>query len=285
MRSNALFPIDSNGQINIRREGLNQSGDIYHTLMKMSWKQFFLFFSVGYFIINSVFAFLYYLGGDIILNAEANSYWDAFVFSFQTSSTIGYGHFIPKTNYAHFIVMLDTISGILFVAIATGIAFGKFSRPTARVLFSKNIITGKMNGQEMMSFRMGNARSNQIVDANVTVVMTKPEMTLEGQSIRRIYDLKLERKNSPLFSLSWLVMHKIDKDSPLFHMTEEELRSEEVVFIVSLTGVDDVFSQMIYDRHLYHGNNVCIDKKFVDVMRIDEKGLSYVDYTKFHDLY
>ncbi len=284
MSADGLFPTNSKGQLDIRVKGLSQQGDFYHLLMQMTWKQLFALFSSSYFILNSIFASLYYIGGDVILNADPGSYWDAFVFSFQTSSTIGYGHFTPKTNYAHFIVMLDAISGILFVALATGIAFGKFSRPTARVLFSENVLLNLMNGQETLMFRMGNARRNQIVDANVTVVMTRPETSLEGVEMRRIYDLKLVRKNSPLFSLSWTVMHVVDEDSPLFHMSEEEIKNEQIMFIVSITGVDDAFSQIIYDRHLYFGGDVESGKQFVDVMRIDETGQSYIDYTRFHDL-
>jgi len=284
MDHKTYFPVDSSGMLAIKRLGISTDGDLYHSLMKMTWKQFFCFFSLTYFIINSIFAFLYYMGGDVILNATPDSYWDAFIFSFQTSSTIGYGHFVPKTNYAHFIVMLDTISGILFVAIATGIAFGKFSRPTARVLFSKNLIINNMNGKRTLMFRMGNARSNQIVDAHINAVMTKPEVTLEGQSMRKIYDLKLVRDNSPLFSLSWTVMHTIDETSPLFKMSDDEVLKGSTIFIVSLSGVDDVFSQLVYDRHVDFGTDIKEGKSFEDVMRINEMGETYIDYTRFHDL-
>lgn len=280
-----LFAMSSNKNLlKISRRGIphNFLQDFYHSLMRMNWLQFSLLFSFTYLLINSFFASLYYLGGDSILNADPLNYWEAFLFSFQTSTTIGYGFYLPQTTLAHIIVIFDSISGILFVAIATGMAFSRFSRPTARVLFSKNLVISNINGKRTLMFRMGNARHSQIIDAQVKVVMTRPEVTTEGQSMRRIYDLQLVRSSSPLFSLSWTVMHEITPESPLYEMEEKVLMSREINFIISMTGIDDVFSQTIYDRYMYWGDSLLLGKRFVDVMGIESNGEAYIDYNCFH---
>lgn len=279
------FSIKSDGSINIKRIGTppNRVGDFYHNLMRMPWWQFFILFSITYLAINIFFASLYFFEGSNILNARPDSFWDAFLFSFQTSSTIGYGHLLPKTNYAHAVVIFDSLSGILFVAIATGLAFAKFSRPSARVLFTKNIILTHMNGQKALQFRMGNARKSEIVSAEIEFIMSRPETTKEGMSFRKIYDLKLERNHSPLFSFSWLVTHVIDETSPLYSYEINDYKEAQLIFIVSLTGIDDIFSQTVHNRNFYIGDDVIEAKQFQDVMGVDSQGIAYIDYSIFHN--
>ncbi len=258
--------------------------DFYHFLMILQWRYFIFFFMLGYLTINTLFAALYTIGGDTILNANPASFWDAFVFSFQTSTTIGYGHYLPQGNFAHIIVMFDTMSGILFVAIATGLAFAKFSRPTSRVLFSKNMILTQMNGEKVLQFRMGNKRSNEIISAEVEAVVSRPEVTLEGMNIRKIYDLKLQRYRTPLFSLTWLVTHVIDESSPLAEYEFDDLSEADLIFIITINGIDNTFSQHVFNRHLYGGEDIVKARQFEDVMGVDDKGLPYIDYNKFHDI-
>ena len=277
--------IDKRGLLNIKKQGLSKRIDLYHYMMRMGWGWFFLTLSIVYLVINSFFAFLYYIVPGSISNADPQSYWDAFVFSFQTSSTIGYGHLRPETDYANFIVILDTLAGFLFLALVTGSVFSRFARPTARVLFSKNILINKMNGVRTLMFRIGNSRTNQIVDAEVSVALSMPETTFEGVNIRRMYDLKLIRKHSPLFSLSWTVMHAVDESSPIFKMSLDELKDCGVYFIVTLKGVDDVFMQTVHDRNVYFSDDLVFDHKFVDVMTSStENNPANIDYRRFHDI-
>lgn len=260
------------------------SSDFFHTILSMSWVKFFATFVFLYLLINAFFASLYFLGGESILNLEKNSFWEAFIFSFQTSTTIGYGHFLPANAYAHTIVIFDALSGILLSALTTGMAVVKFARPSSRVLFSENLLINKMDGEQNLSLRIGNARTSEIVDAKVNVVVAKMETTKEGIEMRRIYDLELKRNHSPLFVLSWTVMHVIDEKSPLYQMTPEELQSPEVNFIVSLTGIEEVFSQTVYDRYIYTGESVVYGTKFKDITGFLDSGERYLDYTKFDEI-
>ena len=177
--------------------------------------------------------------------------------------------------------MFGSMSGMFFVALATGIAFGKFARPSSMVMFSKNMLINRRDGQETLSFRIGNSRESHIVDASVKVSVSVVRITAEGEKMRRIYDLDLVRSNSPLFALSWTVMHTVDENSLLYHMPHEELFSEDTFFIVSLSGIDEAFAHMVYDRHIYVGNELLKDKYFVDVMAVDSKENSVIDYSKF----
>lgn len=258
--------------------------DFFHTVMRMSWLGFVLLFIFVYLMINSFFASLYLLAPGSISNAQEGSFWDAFVFSFQTSSTIGYGYFVPKTAFAHVIVLFDTISGILLTAIATGIALLKFSRPVSRVLFSESILINTMDDVPTLSFRIANARSSEIVDARMNLVVTRLETNKEGYQMRRIYDLNLVRAHTPLFSLSWTAMHEITETSPLYKVPREELQTGAINFIVSMTGIDDVYSQTVYDRHIYYGDQVIYGSKFKDIIETNSKGEQVVDYNKFHEI-
>ena len=272
--------------LKVKKIGLSNSffQDLYYNTLRMSWTNFILCFFSGYLLINGIFAGLYFFSGENLLNVNPKSYWEAFVFSFQTSASIGYGHFLPKTNLAHFIVMFDSMSGMLFVALSTGIAFGKFSRPSSMVMFSHKMLINKRDKQKVLSFRIGNSRESHIVDASVKVAVSVMRTTLEGEKMRRIYDLDLTRSESPLFGLSWTVMHPINENSAVYKMSEEELFSEETFFIVSLNGVDEAFAHTVYDRHIYLGSDIVVGKYFVDVMGVDSKGSSVIDYEKFDRL-
>ena len=187
-------------RVDVVRTGLSHSyfKDIYHIVLVTSWVEFFAVVTLLYISMNLFFAGLYFMGGDSILNADPNSFWDAFVFSFQTSTTIGYGHMRPANSYADMVVILDTLSGLIFVAITTGLAFAKFSKPTAMVLFTENAVIHQYEGSQTLFFRVANARDSHIADASIEASVVKEEVSREGVVMQRIRDLKLVRHKSPL---------------------------------------------------------------------------------------
>ena len=167
--------------------------DLYHFFLTTTWPRMFAIVLVVYLGTNAVFAVLYLLGGDCIDHAEQGSFGDAFFFSVQTMATIGYGSMFPKTLYAHILVTLEALTGLLGVAMATGLVFAKFARPSARVLFSRHAIVGPRDGIPSLMFRMANERSTQIVEAQLRVVLVRDEVTREGEAVRRFHELKLSR--------------------------------------------------------------------------------------------
>ncbi|MDJ1181722.1 ion channel [Roseofilum casamattae] len=260
--------------------------DLYHCLLSIEWWQFFGVIFLIYFIANALFACAYLIGGNGIANAEPGSFTDAFLFSVQTMATIGYGAMYPTTFYANVLVTLEALFGLLGFAVATGLLFARFSKPTARVLFSKVAAIAPYNGVPTLMFRIANQRNNWIVEAQVRVTVLLPqEETKEGHNLRRIVDLDLVRSQNPFLVLSWMIMHPIDERSPFFKygMTAEDIAEWKPETIVSLTGLDETVSQTIHARYWYHPEDIECDAIFVNVVSMDENGTRCIDYTQFHD--
>jgi inward rectifier potassium channel len=258
--------------------------DVYHFLMVATWRRVMLLVAAIYLGINAVFAGLYLAGGDCVTGLHPGSIGDAFFFSVQTFSTIGYGTMAPSTAYANVVVTVEAFVGLCTVAMATGLMFSKFSRPTARVLFSDKVVVGTRNGKRTLSFRVANERSNDIIEASFRVTVLKPEVTAEGERIRRLHDLTLTRSETPLFTISFTAFHVIDASSPLFGETDASLREEHMRLIVTMTGLDGSLGQTIHARHIYEAERVFWDARFVDVMSNRPDGQLQIDYTRFHDV-
>jgi inward rectifier potassium channel len=272
------------GQPNIVRLGRQrQWRDVYHRMLTLSWPRFFLVMAGWYISVNVVFALLYMADPDGIAEARPGSFQDAFFFSVQTVATIGYGVMHPQTLYANLVMTLETLSGLIFFAVLTGLIFARFSRPTARILFSDVAVVTPHNGTPTLMFRCANQRLNQILEAAIAVTLLRDETTAEGRHLRRFHDLKLLRQRSPVFALSWTVMHPIDKDSPLHGLSPQDVTVEEVEIIVVLTGVDETFAQSIQARHSYRAEEILWNHSFVDIIRVLEDGRNAIDYSRFHE--
>jgi inward rectifier potassium channel len=258
--------------------------DIYHYMMEASWPRLILTIAALYLGTNVIFATLYLVGGDTISGAEKGSFADAFFFSVQTLSTIGYGVMAPKGPVGSALVTGEAFVGLLGVAMASGLMFSKFARPTARVLFSSKVIVTTRNGKPCLVLRMANGRGNEIVEATLRISVLKPEVTAEGERMRRFHDLVLTRSQTPLFSLTWMVIHVIDEASPLHGETEASLREMNVRFIVTLTGIDSTFAQTVHARTSYFAEDIVWGGRFIDVTSQLPDGRLQVDYTKFNDV-
>ncbi|MGB3236749.1 MAG: ion channel [Geitlerinemataceae cyanobacterium] len=259
--------------------------DLYHWLLMTSWVKFFSLIIGGYFAVNFAFAVAYLFGGNGIENARPGSFADAFFFSVQTMATIGYGAMYPKTAYANVLVTLEALLGLLGVAMATGLMFARFSRPTARVLFSKVAVICPYDGVPTLMFRAANQRHHKIIEAQIRVSLLREEVTPEGHSLRRFYDLDLARSQSPIFALSWLVMHPIDRLSPLYGETFTSLVERDTQLIVILTGLDETVSQTVHASQLYIPEDFRWNHQFVDILSVNPDGSRHIDYPRFHDTF
>ncbi|MGD1716755.1 ion channel [Dapis sp. BLCC M172] len=262
--------------------------DVYHSLMTISWQHLWVIIISCYFVINTLFAFLYLGSNGGIANAKPDSFIDAFSFSIQTMATIGYGAMYPTNLYTHTLVAIEVFIGLIGMAMITGLMFARFSLPTARVLFSRVAVISPYNGVPTLMFRIANQRQNWIVEAQVRVtILLNQEVTLEGHSLQRLCDLELVRSETPMLALTWLVMHHIDENSPLYGWSENnfrELNNQEVRFVVTLTGLDETVSQTIHARHVYTLDKIIWYKRFVDVIYTGIDGKRYFDYSHFHDV-
>ncbi len=258
--------------------------DLYYNLMRRRWRWLVGFLSVLYVVINVVFGALYSLQDDAFNGVDRVGFAEGFYFSVQTFATIGYGAISPKTLYANLLVTTEALLGIIYTAIATGLVFAKFSRPSARVLFSRVMIVTRRNGKRYLQFRLANARGNELVEASLHLTMLKTEVSSEGHSMRRLHEMQLDRATTPLFTLSWLVMHEIDERSPMYGEDAASLAADEALFIVTLTGIDSTFAQTVHARHFYEFHDLRWDHRYVDIIAPHSPGRLQMDLTKFHDV-
>jgi inward rectifier potassium channel len=278
--------VNREGNFNVVRKGASHFdwSDLYHLLLTLSWPSFLALGGLLYLLSNTFFALVYLAGGDCIQNAQPGYFPDAFFFSIQTMATIGYGAMSPRTPYANVVVTVEALVGLVGVAMFTGLAFARFSLPTARVLFSNVAVISPFNGVPTLIFRTANSRGNLIVEAQIGVTLVRNEVTFEGQIMRRFHDLKLVRRKTPIFALTWTVMHPIDEKSPLYGATAQTLAEEEVEIVVTLTGLDGTVSQTIHARHAFAAHEILWNMRFVDIFSQTRDGRRCIDYNHFHDV-
>jgi inward rectifier potassium channel len=263
--------------------GADASSDVYHFLLISSWPRLLGALVVLYGTVNAFFALAYLMIGGIE-GARPGSFADAFFFSVQTLATIGYGRMVPQSTVANALVSFEALIGLLGVAMVTGLVFAKFSRPTARVLFSHVAVIGRRDGIPSLMFRMANARGNNIVEAQLHVVLARDETTAEGEKVRRFYDLEMARRQNALFALSWTAIHPITESSPLHRVSPESLVATGFQLIVSIVGFDESFSQTVHARHAYGPDDVRWNARFADILTWTPDGRRIVDYSRFHDV-
>ena len=253
----------------------------YHLMLTLPWLGFIAIVSLLYLALNVGFAWLYLLGGDCIVNGNG-SFADAFFFSVQTFAGIGYGVLSPRTSYANYIVVIEAITGLLAIALLTGLSFARFSRPTAKVMFSKFAVVMSQDNLPTLMLRAANQRRNQILEAQVTLSLSRDEVTAEGKHLRRFYELQVLRSHNPAFSLPWTLMHPIDEQSPLYGFSAESLAESQSQIIVSLSGIDETVYQNVHARHSYGANSIILNHQLVDIIHVVDERNRYVDLASFH---
>jgi inward rectifier potassium channel len=273
-------------QERVVRAGLRRKplSDLYHLLLTISWWRLFTLLIIGYVGANAVFASLYMLDPAGLENARPHDFFDHFFFSVQTMATIGYGKMTPVSVYANVLVTIEALIGLLSMAMATGLMFAKFSRPTARVLFSRVLIVNRRDGVPSLMLRMANQRGNQIVEANLRLTLLRDEVTAEGEPVRRMHDLKLSRPSTAVFALTWTAWHPITPDSPLYGIDEKAYRESRANILASVIGIDETFNQTVNARYTWLSDEVLYGARFVDVLSPLPDGRSVIDYAKFHDI-
>jgi inward rectifier potassium channel len=258
--------------------------DIYHWILTLSWSAFFGWLTVAYVATNALFGLGFWLARGSVANAS--SFADCFFFSVQTFATIGYGVMAPQTFWGNTLVTVEALAGILASATITGVTFARLARPTAKVLFSENMVIAMRDGIPHLQFRLANWRRNQIVEAQLRVMVLLTETTAEGETLRRPTPIRLVRDNNPMFILTWTAMHPIDADSP-FHGGPEalaRLRKTNAEVFVSLTGLDETLAQTIHTRFRYQLDDIVHNARFADILSMGEDGVRTIDFDRFHDI-
>jgi inward rectifier potassium channel len=257
--------------------------DFYYGVLTASWPMFMAQLAGLFLTVNLIFALLYAADRGGIANARPGSFADAFFFSVQTLGTLGYGVMAPRSLFANLLVTVESFAGILIIALFTGIMFARFSRPIARVMFSKVAVVTPFEGVPTLMFRAANQRGNSILDARCVLSLARNYTTREGISMRRFQELKLLRARNPLFALSWTVMHAIDPDSPLYGVGLAEMIEQDMEIVVMLSGMDETIADNIYARHSYVAEEILWHRRFVDVVSVAPSGQRVVNLHQFHE--
>lgn len=254
--------------------------DSFHQFLRAPWPVAIALIVAGFVLINLMFASVFVaIGG--VEGAHAGSYWDAFVFSVQTIGTIGYGVMSPRSDAANTVMIIESVTGIVVIAIVTGLVFTKFARATARVAFSTHAVITQHDGVPTLIFRIGNRRANAIVDARVDVTATLATVTAEGEHFYKMIDLELVRDHMSTMRRGWSVMHAIDDDSPLHGKDAAALEKVEFELVVSVIGIDDVLMQTVHASHVYTDKEVAFGHRFVDTLTLLPNGDMLIDLGNF----
>jgi len=287
-RLKADYPrmVGAKGKLEVTVRGLRRRTwtDLYHQLLTLSWGRFLGLWIVIYLAANLAFATLFWLDRGGLNGARPGSFEDAFFFSVQTLGTIGYGVISPKSQFANTVVAVESFFSFGISALSTGLIFARVSRPTARVMFSRHAVVTPVNGVPTLMFRAANERQNQVLEAEVTVTLARWKATTEGVHYRAFQPLSLIRSRSPFFALSWSVMHPIDETSPLFGQTVETLIADKAEVVVVLAGIDETLAQRIHARHSYLPHEIVWDRRFTDILLLEDDGRAVLEFGRFHDL-
>jgi inward rectifier potassium channel len=269
--------IGEDGQFNVHRRGTTwRDFHPYLHLVNMSWLRFLASLFLGYVVLNSLFAGVYFaLGPDQLSGADAPTAWgrflDDFFFSSHTLSTVGYGNIAPKRVAANAVASFEALVGVLGFAVATGLLFGRVSRPSARFGFSENILIAPYQEGSSLQFRVVNRRSNSLMELEAKVML----MTVEGSPGERKRDykvLKLERHNVYFFPLTWTIVHPIDEHSPFQGKTAADLQRLQAEILILIKGFDDTFSQTVHSRYSYRYDEIAWGARFAPAFDVDAAG-------------
>jgi inward rectifier potassium channel len=284
--------INKDGSFNIQREGVSfwSKVNIYHRLITCSWGRFFALIGLYFAITNFFFAFLYEIIGVEKLNgAELSTPWlrfmDAFFFSTQTLTTVGYGRIAPVGLMMSFVAAIESLIGLLTFALITGLLYGRFSRPVARILYSNVAVIAPYLDTTAFMFRIINERANQLIDISVEVNLALTETTKTGKSNRKYVRLHLERNQVNFFPANWTLVHPLTEDSPIFGLSLEDLKQKNAEFLILIKATEDTFNQTVHSRTSYHANDIAFGAKFSSMVKEEfGKHTLLLDISKLSDI-
>ena len=256
----------------------------YHFFLTISWRKFFVTVISGYLFVNVLFTLAYLACGPDAIQGQdpaimGGAFGRAFFFSVETLGTIGYGNIYPVGIAPNLIVTAESVTGLLLLALGTGILFARFSRPTAAIVFSDRAVVAPYRNGTGFMIRLTNGRMNQLVELDAKVLYSR----IHGES-RRYDQLALERSHVVFFPMSWTIVHPIDEKSPLYGCTAEDLEKADAEFLLLLSGIDETFSQTVHARISYKPNEIRFGERFVNIYNATrEDGIVSIDVRKLGD--
>jgi inward rectifier potassium channel len=281
--------INPDGSFNVRRRGSTwRDFHPYLLLINSSWPVFLVVLFLGYLVVNTMFASVYYaIGTEQLQGINEPTAWRRFVetffFSAHTLTTVGYGSIAPKGMGANIAAALEALTGVLGFAVATGLLFGRVSRPSARIGFSENMLVADYQDGRSLQFRVVNRRQNSLMELEARVMLMTVDMQ-SGKGKRTYQLMKLEREKVIFFPLTWTIVHPIDSESPLFGMTAEDLRRLQAEVLILIKGYDDTFSQTVLARRSYRHDEILWGRRFAPAFFVDDEGALVLEVAKVGEI-
>lgn len=255
--------------------------DISHRAITMRWPAFVGAVAALFLAVSCLFATLYTLGDKPVSNADGG-FLDHLFFSIETLTTVGYGDMHPRTTYGHLVASLELFTGVLTSAAITGLFIYRFTRATPRILFADVATVASHDGRMSLMVRLANQRLNAISSAQARLWMLVSYVTAEGVPFRRFEELRLLRDHSPLFTLSWTVIHAIDEASPMLGLDAGALAEQDASFVVTIEGYDETSGQTVRARKMYHAEHIRFGARYADILEVQDGHRTVLDYDRFH---
>jgi inward rectifier potassium channel len=281
--------MNKDGSSNVRRKGipLFESMSFYHSLITMPWWKFNVIVLLAYLILNIVFASLYFfldikdLNG-MIASTSFQKFSEAFFFSTQTISTVGFGRLNPSGYIMSSIAAIESMVGLLGFALATGLLYGRFSRPIIKLLYSDNIIVAPYQNKSALMFRVANKRKNQLVEVEAVVIMSHV-VKENGKDVRKFITLPLELERISILATTWTIVHPIDEQSPMYLMTPDDFTKQNVEWLVMMKAFEETFSQTVHSRTSYKHSELIHGAKFNPVVQAGTGGSVVVELDRINE--
>lgn len=275
--------INKDGSSNVNKLGLSflQRFSLFHFFISIQWIPFFLTLFLGFVLLNIFFACVYIvIGIDGIGGAEflydVSDFMKAFYFSTQALTTVGFGQLHPITDAVSIIAAIESFIGLLAFAMATGLLYGRFSKPKAKLIFSDNVLYAPFNDGNALMLRLANSKESQIIDVVADVFFTYIENE-NGESKRKYFNLPLEISKINILATSWTLVHPLDKDSPIAHFIKEDYLNKEAEILIQLQGFDVTYNQMVNTRTSYKAEELIWGAKFKRIFNSDINGVPTID--------
>jgi inward rectifier potassium channel len=281
--------MNKDGSSNVKRTGIRHYTltRIYHSLITMRWWKFNLIIFSSYLMVNLIFATIYYFGdvshvNGMIYQSESQRFMEIFFFSAQSLTTVGYGRLNPTGYFDSTVAVIESFLGLLGFALATGLLYGRFSRPVANVVFSRNALIAPYQGFTALMVRLANTNRSELIDSSATIILAYIDET-DGKKIRRFSTLKLELTRVNLLTMSWTLVHPIDEESPLYGWTEDDYKKRSTEFLVLIHAYEETFAQSVHTRTSYLHDEIVFGAKFSSIIIPDDSGSVSVELNRISE--
>lgn len=280
--------MNADGSFNVERQALGAWDNAYHHLITMSWARFFGLMLLAYLLLNLLFALLYLLAGIDNLNGISvgeplHNFMEAYFFSTQTLTTVGYGRVNPQGLPANLIAAIESFTGLLAFALISGLLYGRFSRPLARIVFSDNMLIAPYRQGRALMIRISNARKSELIESEAQMIVALNQAKEDGSISRTFFPLPLEISKISFFSLSWTLVHALDEKSPLWGFSLDDLSVANSEVLLLVKGTDETNQQEVHARRSYVAADIVENARFRPIIGRNQNGTPTVHSSQVSD--